>query len=181
MSCWTVSCKISVILTRLNDAASHHDCSVTCHVSRIQNHAHLPCYYLTGCQHRLWSTHGNRTRECCSTWVLLVDLQNAAHWQTPEELTLSGIHMCGQNYWGDASFLFIMAWMVSTGWELLALFLSVWIAVKHFCDLRRLGPSTGSTIGDSFRVLVKSHVLYFARWACNWECGYLLLLKFCAC
>jgi hypothetical protein len=29
-------------------------------------------------------------------------------------------------------------------------------------------------------VLIKSHVLYFGRWACNWEC-YLLLLKFRMC
>ncbi|KAG1800055.1 hypothetical protein EV424DRAFT_1559390 [Suillus variegatus] len=39
---------------------------------------------------------------------------------------------------------------------------SVWIAVKHFRELRRLGPSTGPTIGDCFRVLVQSHILYFA-------------------
>ncbi|KAG1770987.1 hypothetical protein EDD22DRAFT_12179 [Suillus occidentalis] len=59
-----------------------------------------------------------------------------------EELILSGMHMC-----------------------VLALCLSVWIAVKHFRDLRSLGPSTGSIIGDCFRVLIKSHVLYFASFA----------------
>ncbi|KAG2109077.1 hypothetical protein BD769DRAFT_1392590 [Suillus cothurnatus] len=47
-------------------------------------------------------------------------------------------------------------------WEVLALCLSVWVAVKHFRDLRQLGPLTGSTIGDCFKVLIKSHVLYFA-------------------
>jgi hypothetical protein len=30
-------------------------------------------------------------------------------------------------------------------------------------------------------VLIQSHVLYFARWACNWESGYLFLLKFRTC
>ncbi|KAG1756144.1 hypothetical protein EDD22DRAFT_912690 [Suillus occidentalis] len=56
-----------------------------------------------------------------------------------------------------------MFWMLNTVWEVVALCLSVWIAVKHFRDMRRLlGPSTGSTIGDCFRVLMKSHVLYFA-------------------
>jgi hypothetical protein len=30
-------------------------------------------------------------------------------------------------------------------------------------------------------MLIQSHVLYFARWACNWERGYLFLLKFCTC
>jgi hypothetical protein len=83
--------------------------------------------------------------------------------QTPEEGILSGIHMCGFDYEGDVRLQMSMVWMLNTVWEVLALCLSVWIAVKHFHDLRRLGPSTGSTIGDCFRVLMKSHVLYFAR------------------
>jgi hypothetical protein len=83
--------------------------------------------------------------------------------QTPEELILSDIHMCGYNYGEDVLLQIAMVWMLTTVWEVLALCLSVWIAVKHFRDLRRLGPSTGSTIGDCFRVLIQSHVLYFAR------------------
>jgi hypothetical protein len=83
--------------------------------------------------------------------------------RTPEELTLSGIHMCGYNYEEDVLLLISMVWMLHTVWEVLTLCLSAWIAVKHFRDLRHLGPSTGSTIGDCFRVLIKSHVLYFAR------------------
>jgi hypothetical protein len=82
--------------------------------------------------------------------------------QTPEELIISGIHMCTYAYEGTP-LLLTMVWMLDTIWEGLALCLSVWIAVKHFRDLRRLGPSTGSTIGDCFRVLIQSHVLYFAR------------------
>ncbi|KAG1754695.1 hypothetical protein EDD22DRAFT_228558 [Suillus occidentalis] len=82
-----------------------------------------------------------------------------------EEAILSGIHMCGYNDEGDVQLLSSMVWMLNTVWEVLALCLSVWIAVKHFRDLRRLGPSTGSTIGDCFRVLIKSHVLYFASFA----------------
>jgi hypothetical protein len=88
------------------------------------------------------------------------------------------VHHCS----GSTNFgLPVMIWWLNTVWEVLALCLSVWIAVKHFRDLRRLGPLTGSTIGDCFRVLIKSHVLYFARWACNWERDYLFLLKFCMC
>ncbi|KIK47466.1 hypothetical protein CY34DRAFT_799434 [Suillus luteus UH-Slu-Lm8-n1] len=82
-----------------------------------------------------------------------------------EELILSGVHMCGTSYEGDAQLLASMVWMLNTVWEVVALCLSVWIAVKHFRDLRRLGPSTGSTIGDCFRVLIQSHVLYFASFA----------------
>ncbi|KAG1791809.1 uncharacterized protein HD556DRAFT_1382733, partial [Suillus plorans] len=55
-----------------------------------------------------------------------------------------------------------MFWMLNIAWEVLALCLSVWVAEKHFHDLQRLGTSTGSTIGDCFRVLIQSHVLYFA-------------------
>jgi hypothetical protein len=83
--------------------------------------------------------------------------------QTPEEAILSGIHMCAYAYEGDSSLLASMVWMLNTIWEVLALCLSVWIAVKHFRELRRLGPSTGSTMGDCFKVLIQSHVLYFAR------------------
>jgi hypothetical protein len=85
--------------------------------------------------------------------------------QTPEELILSGMHVCNYSYDGETEIwlLVSMTWIVNTVWEVLALCLSVWIAVKHFRDMRRLGPSTGSTIGDCFRVLIQSHVLYFAR------------------
>ncbi|KAG1775463.1 hypothetical protein EV702DRAFT_431574 [Suillus placidus] len=83
-----------------------------------------------------------------------------------EELILSGTYMC--NYVSeedDDQLLVSMIWTLNTVWEVLALCLSVWIAARHFCDLRRLGPSTGSTIGDCFGVLIKSHVLYFASFA----------------
>ncbi|KAG2106521.1 hypothetical protein BD769DRAFT_144438 [Suillus cothurnatus] len=94
-----------------------------------------------------------------------------------EELILSGTYMCNYEYEGDFQLLASMVWMLNTIWEVLALCLSVWIAVKHFRDLRRLGPSTGLTIGDCFRMLIKSHVLYFASFACVscLELGYISL------
>ncbi|KAG1798947.1 uncharacterized protein HD556DRAFT_163181 [Suillus plorans] len=79
-----------------------------------------------------------------------------------EESILSGTYMCGYVFGGDEQLLTSMFWMLNTVWEILALCLSVWVAVKHFRELRRLGRSTGSTIGDYFRVLIQSHVLYFA-------------------
>ncbi|KAG2109081.1 hypothetical protein BD769DRAFT_107462 [Suillus cothurnatus] len=82
-----------------------------------------------------------------------------------EEAILSGMHMCSYRFERDLLLLFSMPWMLNTVWEVLALCLSVWIAVKHFRDLRRPGPSTGSTIGGCFKVLTKSHVLYFASFA----------------
>jgi len=84
-----------------------------------------------------------------------------------EELILSGTYICDLGYDGDVWLLNSLNWMLYTVWEVLALCLSVWIAVKHFRDLRRLGPSrTRSTIGDCFTVLIKSHVLYFAAFVC---------------
>jgi hypothetical protein len=77
-------------------------------------------------------------------------------------MILSGTHMCSSEFEGDVLLLVAMNWMIVTVWEVIALCLSMWIAVKHFRDLRRLGPSTGSNLGDCFRVLIKSHVLYFA-------------------
>ncbi|KAG1798974.1 uncharacterized protein HD556DRAFT_1525444 [Suillus plorans] len=79
-----------------------------------------------------------------------------------EEAILSGTYMCSYVFGGDEQLLISMVWMLNTVWEVLALCLSVWVAVKHFRELRRLGPSTGSIIGDCFTVLIQSHVLYFA-------------------
>ena len=71
--------------------------------------------------------------------------------------------MCGYDDQGDISLLSEMTWILTTAWETLALCLAIWIAVKHFRELR--GPSTGWTVRDCFAVLVKSHVFYFARFA----------------
>ncbi|KAG2104643.1 uncharacterized protein F5147DRAFT_775465 [Suillus discolor] len=83
-----------------------------------------------------------------------------------EELIISGMYMCHYGYEGDVQPLVSVFWTLNTVWEVLALSLSVWIVVKHFRELRRLGPSTGSIIGDCFRVLMQSHVLYFASSVC---------------
>ncbi|KAG2104664.1 uncharacterized protein F5147DRAFT_807501 [Suillus discolor] len=78
-----------------------------------------------------------------------------------EELILSGTYMCG--YVSEVNNQLIsIIWTLYTVWEVLALCLSVWVAVKHFRELRRLSPSTGSTVGDCFRVLIQLHILYFA-------------------
>jgi hypothetical protein len=51
-----------------------------------------------------------------------------------------------------------------TAWQIFALCLAVWIAIKHF---RELQQSTGWAFSDCFMMLVGSHVFYFARWGCN--------------
>ncbi|KAG2114913.1 hypothetical protein BD769DRAFT_1673367 [Suillus cothurnatus] len=79
-----------------------------------------------------------------------------------EVLILSGTYTCNYGYEGNIQPLIITIWVLNTVWEVSALCLAVWIAVKHFRDLQRFGLSTGSTTGDCFRVLIKSHVFYFA-------------------
>ncbi|KAG2151104.1 uncharacterized protein EDB93DRAFT_321252 [Suillus bovinus] len=77
-----------------------------------------------------------------------------------EEYILSGSYQCRLNYPEDVSLLGSIAWILATVWEVLALCLAVWIAVKHFRELRR--HSAGGIIGDCFSVLIKTHMAYFA-------------------
>ncbi|KAG1778963.1 hypothetical protein EV702DRAFT_1277409 [Suillus placidus] len=82
-----------------------------------------------------------------------------------EELILSGTYMCNYGYDGNVQILFTIFWILNTVWEVLALCLAIWIAVKHFRELRRLGQSTGSTMEDCFRALMTSHTIYFVSFA----------------
>jgi hypothetical protein len=84
-----------------------------------------------------------------------------------EEYALSGAHMCVYAFQRDAVQLVGMTWVLTTAWEIFSLCLAVWIVVKHFRELQR--PSTRWNVGDSFTVLVKTHVFYFARFAHNFS------------
>ncbi|KAG2035804.1 hypothetical protein BDR03DRAFT_1092958 [Suillus americanus] len=79
-----------------------------------------------------------------------------------EEAILPGTYACSYDIEGNAEFLSVIIWMLTTAWEVLTLCLALWIAVKQFRNLRRLRSSAGSTVVDMFTVLVRSHVLYFA-------------------
>jgi hypothetical protein len=83
-----------------------------------------------------------------------------AHLWLPEEDILFGTYQCLIYYLEDMLLLKSLVWIVSTAWEVLTLCLAVWIAVKHFRELRR-HPSGE----DCFTMLMKTHMLYFARWA----------------
>ena len=80
--------------------------------------------------------------------------------QIPEEFILSGNYMCSDE--GGNELMVSITWILDTVWEIVALCLAVWIAVKHFRELRRFGSSTGSVVGDCFTVLIKTHMFYFA-------------------
>ncbi|KAG2032124.1 hypothetical protein BDR03DRAFT_61654 [Suillus americanus] len=77
-----------------------------------------------------------------------------------EEFVLSGNYLCFIIYMGDSILMSSMGWILVTIWQVLALCLAVWIAVKHFRELRRY--STSSVIWDCFTVLMQTHVAYFA-------------------
>ncbi|KAG1771176.1 hypothetical protein EV702DRAFT_657793 [Suillus placidus] len=76
-----------------------------------------------------------------------------------QELILSGTYVCATAYAGNIILLNSITWISATVWEVLVLFLAVWISVKHFRELRQ--HSTGGVIEDCFAVLLKSHVFYF--------------------
>ncbi|KAG1744117.1 uncharacterized protein EDB91DRAFT_1346111 [Suillus paluster] len=77
-----------------------------------------------------------------------------------EELILSNTYQCTTSSEGDVPLLSSINWILATVWEILALCLAVWIAVKHLRELR--GQSAGGIIGDCFTELIKTHVIYFA-------------------
>ncbi|KAG0700554.1 hypothetical protein DFH29DRAFT_617601 [Suillus ampliporus] len=79
------------------------------------------------------------------------------------EQILSGIHLCGVYINADNTRLTDETLIPTTVWEILALFLAAWIVIKHFREMQQ--SPTGSTIGDCFMVLIRSHVLYFIVFA----------------
>ncbi|KAG2030154.1 hypothetical protein BDR03DRAFT_974926 [Suillus americanus] len=69
-----------------------------------------------------------------------------------EELILSGTYQCTIGYGRDTPLLGAIAWILGTAWEIFALCLAVWVAVKHFSELRQ--HSAGGIIGDCFTIFV---------------------------
>jgi len=84
----------------------------------------------------------------------------------PEEVVISDIiHMCIALDTNFVNFEGITStWILGFVWEVISLCLAIRIAVMHLKELQR--TSTGWTVGDCFRVLVKTHVLYFTWWGC---------------
>lgn len=76
-----------------------------------------------------------------------------------EELILSGTYQCSYSSTGDP-YLVLVIYILNTVWEVFALCLAIWIAVKQFrgSGLRQFRTST---LGDCLRELIKSHVFYF--------------------
>ncbi|KAG2355107.1 hypothetical protein BDR07DRAFT_1427190 [Suillus spraguei] len=77
-----------------------------------------------------------------------------------EEAIFSGTYQCRFSSAKDITLLYPLSWILATVWEVFAMCLAVWIAVKHFRELQQL--SARGIIGDCFAVLMKTHLLYFA-------------------
>ncbi|OAX34302.1 hypothetical protein K503DRAFT_869010 [Rhizopogon vinicolor AM-OR11-026] len=89
--------------------------------------------------------------------VVIIIMQSSIS-TVSEEIILSGYSQCIDV--GNDIFLATVTWIFGAVWEIVALCLAVWIAIKHFREV-----STGRTIGDCFTALIKSHVFYFASFA----------------
>ncbi|KAG1771182.1 hypothetical protein EV702DRAFT_658103 [Suillus placidus] len=89
---------------------------------------------------------------------VVVSVMSTRH-TSGEEYILSGNYVCTTTYGENIILLDSITWILGTAWEVLVLFLAVWVAVKHFRELRQ--HSTGGVIEDCFTVLIKSHVFYF--------------------
>jgi preprotein translocase subunit SecG len=89
---------------------------------------------------------------------LLRTYMHQAYGQIPDELALSGTYQCVDT--GNVQLLTAETWILGTVWEVLALCLALWIAIKHFRELQR---SSSWALGDCFTILIKTHVFYFAR------------------
>ncbi|KAG1803926.1 uncharacterized protein HD556DRAFT_617311 [Suillus plorans] len=77
------------------------------------------------------------------------------------ETILFGTYQCIIVLDDDVALLIAMIWTLTAAWEILALCLAVWIVAKHFCELRQM-PTGRGIIGDSFTVLIQTHLIYFA-------------------
>ncbi|OAX34258.1 hypothetical protein K503DRAFT_869038 [Rhizopogon vinicolor AM-OR11-026] len=92
-----------------------------------------------------------------SSGVMIAFVNSHMTW---ENFILSDNQICGRD--GGKQLMIFMTWILGIVWEVIALCLAAWIAVKHFRELRRLRPSRGSTMEDCFTVLIKTHMFYFA-------------------
>lgn len=77
------------------------------------------------------------------------------------EIVLSGTYQCG--FTGGSQRLTTDTWILTTAWEVTTLCLAVWIVAKYLRELQQ--PLARLTLGNYFRVLIETHVFYFAAYA----------------
>jgi hypothetical protein len=80
-----------------------------------------------------------------------------------QEAVLSGYHTCTTEFDPHMIYLAYESVISTAVWEILALFLTIWIIIKYFRELRQ--SPTGSTIGGCLTILIESHAFYFLAFA----------------
>jgi len=95
---------------------------------------------------------------CMITSGVMVVIGNLGF--SAQEAVFSGHHICITSYIDTYATNMTYESVISTAvWESLALFLTVWIVIKHFHELRQ--SPTGSTVGHHFTMLTQGHMVYF--------------------
>ncbi|KAG2032794.1 hypothetical protein BDR03DRAFT_969191 [Suillus americanus] len=80
-----------------------------------------------------------------------------------QEAVFSGYHNCVPDIDPYMMGLTFESLISTAVWEILALFLTVCIVIRHIREQRQ--SPTGSTIGDCFGILIESHTFYFLAFA----------------
>ncbi|KAG1805092.1 uncharacterized protein HD556DRAFT_1437255 [Suillus plorans] len=76
-----------------------------------------------------------------------------------QEAVLSGYHTCITTIDAEMMHLFYESVISTVVWEILVLFLALWIVLKHFRELRQ--SPTRLNIDHCFTILMESHAPYF--------------------
>ncbi|KAG2058184.1 hypothetical protein BDR06DRAFT_104252 [Suillus hirtellus] len=80
-----------------------------------------------------------------------------------KEFVLSGYHICLvqiDTYQMNLNHEMVIPTAI---WEILAFLLAIWIVILRFYEMRQ--SQSGSSIGDCFKMLIKSHAWYFLAFA----------------
>ncbi|KAG1862303.1 hypothetical protein F4604DRAFT_1070579 [Suillus subluteus] len=98
---------------------------------------------------------------CTITSGVMVIIENLGF--SARENDLLGHYFCIDGRYIYMTNLTYQSAICIAAWEILALFLAVWVVTKHFRE-RRQSPA-GTTIGDCFTMLIQSHAFYFLAFA----------------
>ncbi|KAG2032782.1 hypothetical protein BDR03DRAFT_735615 [Suillus americanus] len=98
---------------------------------------------------------------CTITSGVMVIIENLGF--SAQENDLLGYYFCLDGRYMSMTNMTYQSAICIAAWEILALFLTVRIVIKHFCELRQ--SPAGTTIEDCFTMLTQSHAFYFLAFA----------------
>ncbi|KAG1885382.1 hypothetical protein F4604DRAFT_1951634 [Suillus subluteus] len=98
---------------------------------------------------------------CTITSGVMMIIENLGF--SAQQIELFGYNVCTDGMYMYMANLTYQSAICIAAWEILALFLTAWIVLKHFRELRQ--SPAGMTIGDYFTILIQSHAFYFLTFA----------------